>query len=392
MDKKEDKHKVAEEPMEHTLDCMSRLETMSDEEWNEFFSDKNSMSDCSFLLGYKEAKLRKEAIKPNAEKAWQHFHTSYIVPETTRRHMGIWIYPLATIAAILAIVFILKFVHLNSSDIDVSRPFMAFTADHAPQLITITEDGSRPNIIEGRQQRDGILINDKEADFTHASFAKKMIRSIATPRGKSYKIILNDGTMVLLNAESKLIFPTSFVGKQRNVRLIGEAYFKVKHDTAHPFIVQTEKVNTRVLGTEFNLRAYPTSDTHVTLISGSVIVCNRSNNKAIKLCPGQDATLLGNKDFDITTVDTDYYVQWKDGYFYFDDLPLVEVMKELGRWYNVDIEICDNSLLSYRLHFIAERQASIDQVVENLNGFSYLSATRQGQKIIISKKMHLKSD
>ena len=102
--------------------------------------------------------------------------------------------------------------------------------------------------------------------------------------------------------------------------------------------------------------------------------------------PGQDLTINKKSNFDVVSVDTEYYVQWKEGFFYFDNLPLVEVLKELGRWYNVDIQITDNSLMSYRLHFIADRGASIDQVVENLNGFSYLMVERNGEGIVVSKK------
>ena len=88
----------------------------------------------------------------------------------------------------------------------------------------------------------------------------------------------------------------------------------------------------------------------------------------------------------MTCVDTEYYIQWKDGYFYFDNLPLIDILKEIGRWYNVSIEICDNSLMSYRLHFIADRNADISQVVKNLNAFSYIEAELKDNKIVLSKK------
>ena len=103
--------------------------------------------------------------------------------------------------------------------------------------------------------------------------------------------------------------------------------------------------------------------------------------------PGQDVTINGKSSFDVSSVDTEYYVQWKEGFFYFDNVPLVEVLKELGRWYNVDIQITDNSLMSYRLHFIADRGASIAQVVDNLNGFSYLKVVSEREKLVVSKKI-----
>jgi ferric-dicitrate binding protein FerR (iron transport regulator) len=124
----------------------------------------------------------------------------------------------------------------------------------------------------------------------------------------------------------------------------------------------------------------------VTLVSGQVVVDNLMNHERVTMKPGQDVTLNKQQRFDVSAVDTEYYIQWKEGYFYFDNLPLVEVLKELGRWYNVDIRITDNSLMSYRLHFIADRSASIDQVVENLNGFSYLQVYKNGDGIVVSPK------
>lgn len=385
---RDNEHIVTDESMEHAMDGLQQMESMSEEEWKVFLADKEALSDASLLVGYKEAKQRKEAPLPDAGKAWQSFHSAQIAPvqERRRRHIGAWIYASTAVAAVLAVVFILKFTQFGTNIIDTTKPMMAFVADNTPQVITMSEAGGQTSVLGGQSQHNGIVINNQVADFSHSAVTSSQVRTISTPRGKSYKVILRDGTMVLMNADSKLTFPTAFEGNQRVVKLVGEAYFKVSKDAKHPFIVQTEKVMTRVLGTEFNLRAYPAADTHVTLITGSVIVNNRANNKQVKLVPGQDASLRNGQDFDVTVVDTDYYIQWKDGFFYFDNLPLVEVMKELGRWYNVDIEIRDNSLMSYRLHFIAERQASIDQVVENLNGFGYLSVVRKGQKIIISKK------
>lgn len=141
---------------------------------------------------------------------------------------------------------------------------------------------------------------------------------------------------------------------------------------------------TKVYGTEFNLNAYPHSGVNVTLISGSVAV--NSEGKEVMLKPGQNAELNSNHEFEVTTVDTECYTQWKDGYFYFDNVPLIEVVRDLGRWYNINIEIRDNSLMSYRLHFVASRKASVKEFVDNLNVFNYLSVVQKGNRLIIDKK------
>jgi transmembrane sensor len=382
----EDRHIRYEKDLEKAISDMEHLDDLPKEEWDKFLSDNDCMPDIQFLLAYKQASLKNEVTPPSTDKAWTNFRSTHIQPESERhlRQRGAWIYGSIAIAAIIALVVVLRISHINSSS-KIEGPLVAFVADHKPQVITLSENDQRPISVSHQSQKSGIIVNAQVANYSDASVAKNPIQSITTPRGKSYKVILNDGTTVLMNADSRLIFPTYFRGKERIVKLEGEAYFKVSKDRQHPFIVQTEKISTRVLGTEFNLKAYSSSDTHVTLIDGSVIVCNRANNKEVTLKPGQDVVLHNDQQFDVITVDTDYYIQWKDGYFYFDNMPLVEVMKELGRWYNVNIYINDNSLLSYRLHFIADRQANIDQVVENLNGFSYLSVVYTGDRIIISK-------
>lgn len=375
--------------LNYVLDAMDDLENMTDEEFQEFLSDEESMSCCQTLIESGKAKLYKETQLPDVEKEWSRFkNTNISLPQNKRRMKRImWLTTAMSAAAVIAVLIIFNISKTQNIPEETSNSIIAFSANHDPQEIIINDEEDLLSGAEPVSDKDqNLIITDDMADFTNASHKHITTRSISTPRGKEYKIILSDGTTVMMNADSKLIFPTRFNGKERTVKLIGEAYFKVSKDRAHPFIVYTDKVKTRVLGTEFNLRAYPTSETNVTLIEGSVMVNDNRTNHEIELKPGQNATLRDNHDFDITAVDTDYYIQWKEGYFYFDNLPLVEVMKELGRWYNIDIEITSNSLMSYRLHFIAERNASIDQVIENLNNFSYLSAIKEGNKIIISKK------
>lgn len=379
-----------EERLNHVLDTMDNLENLADEEFANFLSDEESMSCTRALIECGKAKLYKEASAPDVEKEWERFRNVHIsLPQSKRRMKRIaWFAALTGAAAVIAVLVMFNYSWNRAVPEETNKSIIAFSANHNPREILFNDEEDIPISEQKILAKDrNLVITDKMADFTNAASDGVATRSITTPRGKEYKIILSDGTTVMMNADSKLIFPTRFSGKERTVKLVGEAYFKVAKDCEHPFIVYTDKVKTRVLGTEFNLRAYPSSEINVTLIEGSVVVNDNQTNHEIELKPGQNATLRDNHDFDITTVDTDYYIQWKEGYFYFDNLPLVEVMKELGRWYNVDVEITSNSLMSYRLHFIAERNASIDQVIENLNNFSYLSVRKEGNKIIISKKI-----
>ena len=159
------------------------------------------------------------------------------------------------------------------------------------------------------------------------------------PRGGEYKLVLPDGTIVWLNAESSLRFPTSFTDNERKVYAKGELYFDVKHDEVKPFIVDVERGYTiRVLGTEFNLRAYDDSPVVTTLVEGCVQVWSASDS--VLLSPGQQALeMSGNHGIEVLDVDVVPYVAWHEGKFHFVRTPLKDIMEELARWYDVEVVI-----------------------------------------------------
>lgn len=160
---------------------------------------------------------------------------------------------------------------------------------------------------------------------------------IRIPRGGEYKVVLPDGTIVWLNAESSLRFPTAFTGRERKVYAKGELYFDVNHDEVKPFVVEVEKdYSVRVLGTEFNLRAYGEYSRATTLVKGSVQVKRAGNTVLLK--PGQQALeVTGARDIEVLDVDVAPYVAWHEGKFHFVHAPLQYIMEELSRWYDVQV-------------------------------------------------------
>lgn len=188
-----------------------------------------------------------------------------------------------------------------------------------------------------------------------------------------------------MNADSKLTFPTCFSGKARTVLLEGEAYFKVAKNPDMPFVVKTDKMNTTALGTEFNVKAYHGAVPHVTLVEGVVLVDVPEVKKNVRLAPSEEIS-LNDKTVNIRNIDPQYYIQWKDGFFYYDNVALGEILSDIGRWYNINIEIEKPALMSYRLHFVVNRDAVIDEVINSLNDFTYLDAVKSGNKITVRGK------
>lgn len=207
--------------------------------------------------------------------------------------------------------------------------------------------------------------------------------SVAVPPGKSYDIVLADGTKVWLYADSKLTYPLTFSGKERAVYLQGQAEFDVTHDASHPFVVITDKVDARVLGTEINVSCYPNEAAHVALIRGVVAVSGRNGEHSVTLKPGQGATLQSTGLFAVAEENMETYEYWKNGYLYFDDQPMTTIAKSLERWYRVPFVI-DNPLLSQkRLRFFCLRREGIDRALELLNHFGGFEVKRNADVVHI---------
>lgn len=164
--------------------------------------------------------------------------------------------------------------------------------------------------------------------------------TITTPKGRQFEVVLPDGTKVWLNAGSALQFPVAFLGKEREVQLDGEAYFEVAPDAAKPFKLKVrQQLAVEVLGTSFNVNAY-TNEQHIatTLISGSVRVSlTRSAERALVLKPGQQVQSDGSGITMVPDAKIEKAIAWKNGLFNFEGASLEEVMRQLERWYDIEV-------------------------------------------------------
>lgn len=242
-----------------------------------------------------------------------------------------------------------------------------------------------------QEQGERCVVTDSHVDFQAGAAgqgARKKGQEMAsvvlmtTPRGKDCHLTLSDGTRVWLNADSKLEFPEQFRGARRTVRLSGEAYFEVAKDSRHPFVVETEYLTTTVLGTSFNVRAYTVSDASVTLVEGRVQVASPSVRKPVVLKPGQRLDVVGSR-FSMNTVNTYAYTQRKEGFFYFPDDTMRQIMVELGRWYNKAVVFEDASHMNLRLHFVAERTQSLAEIVNSLSEMDGVNIELGSNEIVV---------
>lgn len=339
-----------------------------------------------------QALLRMRFQAPPVEEEWRRQEARIREAEQARkrarRRRGAW-GVVAGIAAMTALVLLFSW----RREADDATTDIVLCEAQPTTAVTMTDgSGNRPDhttsVLPGQAsvKRRGAVFSARQADFTEARPDTARTTVVTIPRGTVYQIKLSDGTLVWMNADSRLHFPSRFTGATREVQLEGEAYFRVAKDKSHPFIIRTHAVTTEVLGTEFNLRAYPDADAHVTLVEGSVRIEMPAIGHEVTLRPGQDIACTDSA-FTITEVDTRYCALWREGRLYFDNAPLKDILHELGRYYNLTVEMEDDPyLMQTRLHFVADSRESIAQIIGNLNEFEYMSVTHEGKKITVRRK------
>ncbi len=199
-----------------------------------------------------------------------------------------------------------------------------------------------------------IIINHRDTVQSKKPLIEQDQNVLFVPYGKNASIKLSDGTVAYLNAGSRLVYPNTFDGETRTVSLIGEGYFDVAHNAEMPFIVKTHKLNIEVLGTRFDLSAYPNDNIVETiLVEGKVKITKPGllfGNEEYILEPNQRAAYnIDTKNTKITNVDVEKYVTWHKGYLIFETQELNRVIKKLERYYNIRIDLIDPTLGFLRL-------------------------------------------
>jgi transmembrane sensor len=215
--------------------------------------------------------------------------------------------------------------------------------------------------------------------------------TITTAKGKQYRLILEDGSSVWLNATSSLRFPVSFPGNERRVQLNGEGYFEIAKDSKRPFHVMLRTTNgidkgtVTVLGTSFNINSYDNeSSTKATLLEGSVGVSNTAG-KPVVLKPGQQADLSGSQIRVIPDANTDQVLAWKNNLFNFDNERIEDIMRQLARWYDIDVQY-EGPLPDKHYFGSIRRQVKLAEVLDMLEIAGDISFTLEGKNLLIKHR------
>jgi len=224
---------------------------------------------------------------------------------------------------------------------------------------------------------NGIVYQKGEKDGS----VKMEYNTMTTPRGGQYPLTLSDGTKVWLDASSSITYPVAFVGNNREVKITGQVYFEVAHNPAKPFRVATEKQVVEVLGTHFNINAYPDEPLVVTtLFEGSVRIAAAGGQAILK--PGEQAQVKLNTINVTEHADLDQAIAWHKGLFKFHDADIPAVMRQLARWYDVDVEY-DGPVSDQRFSGEIYRSESALKVSDILS-YAKIHFRIEGKKIIVT--------
>ncbi len=205
--------------------------------------------------------------------------------------------------------------------------------------------------------------------------------TLATPKGGQYQLTLADGTKVWLNAASSLKFPTKFSGSERIVELTGEAYFEVAKNEKQPFKVKSNRQVVQDIGTQFDINSYTDEDAvSTTLVEGSVRIYDAKGQTTIK--PGQQYLLRADESGEVkNNIDVDEITAWKNGMFQFNNADIKTIMRQISRWYNIDVEY-QGKVPSSTFHGRISRNSNASAVLKILE-LSGINFSIERGKIIV---------
>lgn len=319
------------------------------------------------------------------ERAW------YNVRQRTRKYRRLSRRVAGWIAGVAVLAGLFFGIRLLVTDAEPQEPPMVHVAK-AEGVRLVLSDGTTHVMeakksagidVPGFEVKDDGLKQLGQKQETVSDKKELTYSEVIVPRGAEYQLTLADGTRVILNSESSIRFPDEFQTNERRVYLHGEAYFQVARDESCPFLVEVEAVTVKVLGTEFNVKAYRGNDVLTTLATGRVSVAVGTDSLVLnpgQLCEMKDNTLTV-READLVSV-----LAWKNGEFVFKDVTLEEMMNELSRWYDMEVEYEAEDLKTDRYYIYVERSKTLEEVLDKVALTGKIKYKIDGKKVIVGQQ------
>lgn len=292
-------------------------------------------------------------------------------------------YAAALLFAILGVSYYYS-EHLGNSTQFITGRKINDVAPGTNRASLILSDGTKYSL---REAGGSVVIGNNTIHYKDggkiAEDLKSQMVSLVTPRGGQYRVVLSDGTKVMLNSSSSLSYPVQFSGVERKVQLKGEGYFEVAKDAERAFIVESLDQRISVLGTKFNISAYGSDPMETTLLEGSIKQKSTVTQQSILLVPGQQI-IAHDGELNIREVNANDYTAWTDGVFVFNNMPLEQLFRQLERWYDIEILFAKPA---EDIRFYAEipKTYNLTKVLRALEKVSNLRFSQEGRRVYVSK-------
>jgi len=272
----------------------------------------------------------------------------------------------AGMAAVFLLAIGMLFLFRSSPKMEV----ISIARQQEPKKVTLEYADGKTLVLDV----NSLVMNDKGEITDHVVAKENMaeaeglrLNRLSVPKGCDFSLTLVDGTVIRLNADSRLQYPSEFSGDSRIVYLEGEAFFNVAKDKTKPFIVKTKKLDVEVTGTSFNVMAYPSEDSiRTTLVQGGVNILTE-DGRVCKLLAGEQCVVdTASGKFVVNQVNVASFVSWIDGQFFFDNESMESLMRKIARWYDVDVIFENEELKSELFYGTITRSDEITEVLDIL--------------------------
>jgi len=317
-----------------------------------------------------------------------------LTKQPTKKGIGLWAGAAAAVLFIgLLVTYQLDKLHSTSNS---DKEIVATTPEILPgtnKAILTTGDGKQIVLTDEAdgviKQGNGFIVRKQEDglvsfEVTDGHEGMDLVNnSIKTPKGGIYQVVLPDGSKAWLNSASSISFPSKFAATERNVSIEGEVYFEIKRDASRPFRVNASRQQIEVLGTKFNVNAYEDEPyVRTSLIEGSVKVKGAKQEHVLK--PGFELSTTRNGRDKVGQADIEAIMAWKDGVFQFDRVDLEVLLRQLARWYDVDV-VYQGSYEKDEFVGKIKRNEDIQKVL-NILKYGNVDITLEGRKLMVGQK------
>ncbi|WP_200976043.1 FecR family protein [Echinicola sp. 20G] len=347
-------------------------------------SEKNKALYAKLQKKSAEELLEREPLALNQDSAWQRLN-AYAKGGTAMKprkyHWVKWAAALFIPLSIGLVLFSLLKPHTEES----------ISPGNSGALLTLS-NGERVNLEELKDitsLEGGVLSKESDKlvyiEGEKSGRKEKIYNTIETTIGKEFGLKLSDGTEVYLNPLSKVTFPIGFDQNERVVELSGLAYFKVSHDASRPFYVMVDGMKVQVLGTSFSVRSYEDEGfAETVLVEGKVKIVDERGVEQALLTPDHKVVLDKSEgSFDVSEVDARRATSWVEGYYFFEDATLEDILNDLSRWYEFEIEYDRPELKEQRFEGYINKYEELDPVLKIIEHTNSIKIEKNGRTLIV---------